>query len=92
MPPKSPTGSPAASASSDSGRTPIPSTTTSAGYSASEVTTARARPCSSVRISVTSASLTIRMPSPVTASCTSLPMSGSRVVIGSGARLSSVTS
>ncbi len=90
-PPDSPSGRPARRASSVSGRTPSPSTTTSAGYSASSVATPQARPCPSVRTSVTAAPSTVSMPSAHIASCTSRPMSGSRVDIGCSAFSSTVT-
>lgn len=86
-----PSGSPAARASAVSGRTPMPSTTTSAGYAASSVATARTRPSAPVRIPVTSASFTIVMPRPSIARCTIRPMSGSRVDMGSRPRLTTVT-
>lgn len=70
----------------------MPSTTTSAGYSASSVATARTRPSSPVCSLVTSASLTMVMPRPSIASCTRRPMSGSSVAIGSLPRLTTVTS
>lgn len=70
----------------------MPRTTTSAGYSSDVVATARARPSSPVRILVTSASSTMVMARPVIDSCTRRPMSGSSVDIGSGPRLTTVTS
>lgn len=85
-------GQPGGPASAVSGRTPIPSTTTSAGYSASSVATARTHPSSPVRTLVTVASFTMVMPRPSMAVCTRRPMSGSSVDIGSLPRLRTVTS
>ncbi len=70
----------------------MPSTTTSAGNSASRVATARTRPPSPVSTSVTSAPFTMVMPRPSMAVRTMRPMSGSRVAIGSRPRLTTVTS
>ncbi len=93
MPPDGPSGRPAARASAVRGSTPMPSTTTSAGYSSpAAVATARARPSSSVRIFVTSARETVRIPMRFIALCTRPPMSGSSVAIGCAPRCSTVTS
>ncbi len=91
-PPCGPTGSPAPRASAVSGSTPIPRTTTSAGYVPASVATSLTRPSGPVRILVTAAPLTVVMPSPSIASWTSRPMSGSRVAIGCSPRLRTVTS
>lgn len=91
-PPCGPSGSPAARASVVSGSTPMPSTTTSAGYVPASVTTADTRPSGPVRISVTAARFTVVMPRPSIAPCTRRPMSGSRVAIGCSPRFSTVTS
>ena len=90
--PATPSGSPAARASSVRGVTPRPSTTTSAGYSADSVATARTRPDPAVRTLVTSAPVTTRIPERSIASVTRRPMSGSSECMGSGPRVSSVTS
>lgn len=70
----------------------MPSTTTSAGYDASAVSTALTRPSGPVRIAVTAARFTVVMPRPSIASCTRRPISGSSVAIGCSPRLSTVTS
>ncbi len=92
IPPVTPILTPASRASAVLGRTPSPSTTTSAGISRLAVTTPMASPPAPVRIPVTCSSVCRVMPRPRTAPATSPPTSGSSVDIGCGAASTTVTS
>ncbi len=69
----------------------MPSTTRSASNVPSLVTTARTRPSESVSIASRWTDVRTSMPMPSIAACTNRPMSASRVAIGSGERVTTVT-